>query len=182
MVSTFACRTVLFRHCIIHRSSWVIVKHPYRVHSSIQTAIERRISSGCLPPPFFLFMRIRHEWRIWQPAVVSTDGLSRSILFSLFNWFVLLLLLFFYWESLFSLSDHASSCQTLPYHWFHALGLLHLNDCLTFCTPIMSVLVVERRDTFCKLHISHSASSVGHLDKCSMESVTLTMTTSAKRL
>ena len=102
MVSTFACRTVLFRHCIIHRSSWVIVTHPYRVHSSIQTAIERRISSGCLPPPFFLFMEIRHKWWIWQPAVVSTDWLSRSILYLLFNWLVLLLLLFFYRECLFS--------------------------------------------------------------------------------
>ena len=111
MVSMFACTTVLFRHYIIHRWSRVIVKHPYRFHSSIQTAIERRISSGCLPPPFFLFMKIRHKWWIWQPAVVSTDWLSRSTLISLFRWLVLLLLLFFYRECLFF---PTRSCFIIP--------------------------------------------------------------------
>ena len=149
MVSTFASRAVLFRHCIIHRSSWVIVKYPYRVHSFIQTAIEKRISSGCLPPPFFLFMKMRHEWWVWQSAVVSTDWLSRSFC-SHYSTVLSCYCCCFSIEN--TCISHQITLHRLKHchHWLHALGLLHMNDCPTFCTPIMSVLVVERRDRFSK--------------------------------
>ena len=68
----FASRTVVFRHCIIHRSSWIIVKHQYRVHSSIQTVIERRISSGRLPPLFVLFMESDTNDKYCNPQVLAT--------------------------------------------------------------------------------------------------------------